>query len=102
MPLHQDKFEYVNHSTGEGKWLQHLPFTSEFYQYTTPNGSIIEPIDQVRDLGVLISADLSWDPHISQMTDSARKMCSWILSVFKSRDQLTMLTLYKILIRSDL
>ena len=102
MQLHEDKFEYVNHSTGEGNLLRNLPFTSEFYQYTTPNGSIIEPIDKVRDLGVLISANLSWDPHISIMTDSARKMCSWILSVFQSRDRLTMMTLYKSLIRSRL
>ena len=102
MQLHEDKFEYVNHSTGETKWLRNLPFSSEFYQYTTPNGSIIEPIDQVRDLGVLISSNLSWDPHITNMTDSARIMCSWILSVFKSRDQLTMMTLYKSLIRSRL
>ena len=102
MVLHEDKFEYMNHSTGTGKLLLNLPFTSEFYQYTTPSGIIMSPIDQIRDLGIIITSNLSWGPHISTMTDSARRMSSWILSVFKSRDELTMLTLYKSLVRSRL
>ena len=102
MVLHQDKFEYINHSTGEAKLLQNLPFTSEYYQYTTPNGSTITPTELVKDLGVTISSDLSWGPHIDNITDSARKMCSWILSVFESRDETVMMTLYKSLVRSRL
>ena len=100
MSLHQDKFEYMNHSCGDAKLLKHLPFTSEFYEYTTPSGAIITPKDTIRDLGVLISSDLSWGPHISNITDAARKMCSWILSVFATRDELTMMTLYNSLVRS--
>ena len=100
MVLHEDKFEYINHSTGESKLIQELPFTSEFYQYLTPNGSTIYPTDRVRDLGVLISSDLSWSPYITSITNSARVMGSWIFSVFKSRDKVTMLTLYKSLVRS--
>ena len=100
MSLHQDKFEYMNHSCGDAKLLKHLPFTSEFYEYTTPSGTIITPKDTIRDLGVLISSDLSWGPHINNITDAARKMCSWILSVFATRDELTMMTLYNSLVRS--
>ena len=82
--------------------LKGLPFASEFYSYTAPDGSLITPIDEVKDLGILISSNLSWGPHISTITDSARKMCNWIFSVFKTRDELTMLTLYKCLVRSRL
>ena len=102
MILHQDKFEYINHSTGEAKLLKNLPFTSELYQYTTPDGTTITPTELVRDLGVTISSDLSWGPHITNITDSARKMCSWIFSVFQSREEFTMMTLYKSLVRSRL
>ena len=100
MALHTDKFEYMNHSSGDAKLLKHLPFTSEYYEYTTPDGIIITPKDVIRDLGVLISSDLSWGPHINNVTDAARKMCSWILSVFETRDEVTLMTLYKSLVRS--
>ena len=100
MLLHEDKFEYMNHSCGEANLLKNLPFNSEFYEYTTPNGTIIATKDIIRDLGVLISSDLSWGPQITNITDGARKMCSWILSVFETRDELTLMTLYKSLVRS--
>ena len=102
MALHTDKFEYMNHAYGDSKLLKHLPFTSEFYEYTTPNGTIITPKEIIRDLGVLISSDLSWGPHIDNITDAARKLCSWILSVFNTRDELTLMTLYKSIVRSRL
>ena len=102
MALHTDKFEYMNHAYGDAKLLKHLPFTSEYYEYKTPDGVTITPKDVIRDLGVLISSDLSWGPHIDNITDATRKMCSWILSVFETRDEETLMTLYKSLIRSRL
>ena len=100
MVLHQDKFEYISHSTGEARLLKELPFTAEYHQYSTPNGTTLSPIDRVRDLGIHISSDLSWTPHIDIITDSARKMSSWIHSVFQSREEEPMLTLYKSIVRS--
>ena len=102
MALHQDKFEYMSHSYGDAKLLKHLPFNSEFYQYTTPNGTTMSPKDVIRDLGVHVSSDLSWGPQINNITDGGRKMCSWILSAFETRDELTLMTLYKSLVRSKL
>ena len=102
MVLHEDKFEYLNHSTGEAKLLKELPFTSELYQYQTPNGNSLSPVDLVRDLGVLITPDISWTSHINNMIDGARKMSSWVLSVFRSRDIDTMMTLYRSFVRSRL
>ena len=102
MVLHQDKFEYVNYSTGEAKLLKQLPFNHEYYQYITPDGTTLSPIETVRDLGVQISSDLSWSPHIENITDTARQMSAWILSVFQSRDEELMMILYKSLVRSRL
>ena len=102
MLLHEQKFEYLNHSTGQAKLLKELPFTTQFYQYITPNGSIISPSNCVRDLGVLITPDISWTLQIDSMIDSASKMISWIHSVFQSRDEETMMILYKSLVRSRL
>ena len=102
MMLHEKKFEYLNHSTGESKLLRELPYTSEFYQYSTPNGTVMTPVSSVRDLGVTITPDLSWSPHIDNIIINANKMSSWILSVFSTRDEETMSTLYKTLVRSRL
>ena len=102
MMLHERKFEYLNHSTGQCKLLKELPFTSELYQYTTPSGIVISPTNSVRDLGVKITPELSWSPYIDDMVSSANRMSSWILSVFSSRDKTSMLTLYKSLVRSRL
>ena len=102
MLLHTDKFEYLCHGSGMSKLLKQLPFSSQYYQYTTGDESQLEPTDIVKDLGVNIAADLSWSPHISIMCDDARKKISWVLSVFRDRSKITMLSLYKTLIRSKL
>ena len=101
MVLHTNKFEYLCHSTGSSKLLQELPFSSQFYQYTTKE-AIITPTITVRDLGINIVPDLQWSPHINIICDSARRITAWILSVFSDRSIDTMLILYKSLIRSRL
>ena len=101
MLLHQKKFELVTHSTGHSNLLQELPFYSELNEYHTED-AIISPQDKVRDLGVLISSNLSWSPHIAKITDDARKISSWILSVFLDRSAQTLLPLFKCLVRSRL
>ena len=102
MMLHEKKFEYINHSTGDSKLLKELPYTSELYQYSTPNDTVMSPVSSVRDLGVTITPDLSWSLHINNIITSANKMSSWILSVFSTRDEEIMSTLYKTLVRSRL
>ena len=55
MSLHEDKYEFFGHSVNRSNTL---PFTCEVYQYTTSKG-IFMPVDQLRDLGVTVNADLS-------------------------------------------
>lgn len=75
---------------------------NSFTNYTTPSGVIIERKPVVRDLGVLLSDDFTWRPHISNMVKNTRKMASWTLGVFRDRSKPVMLQLYKSLIRSRL
>ena len=100
MKLHTDKFEFLCHSTNRSKELKELPFSSQYYQYTTEDGSEITPTTIVKDLGINITPDLSWSPHINIITNNARKMAGWVLSVFADRSISTMIHLYKTLIRS--
>ena len=48
------------------------------------------------------SSDYTWSAHISTIAEEGRKMLSWILGIFQDRTRLTMLTLYKSMVRSKL
>ena len=100
MELHTDKFEYLCHTTGTSQLIQELPFSSQYFKYTTDDGAYITPTPIVRDLGINVVAGLRWSPHINIICDSARKLTSWVLSVFRDRSAKIMLPLYKCLIRS--
>ena len=102
MQLHENKFEVVNYCLNSSRLLRELPFMAEMYDYITTNGHTIQPTDVVRDLGIYLSNDLSWTPHIQQAVNSARKMAAWVLSVFRDRTPTIMLTLYKSMVRSKL
>ena len=73
MQLHQSKFELLTHSTGRAKLLSELPFSTQFTEYSTNDESVISPKPEVRDLGVTITEDLSWSPHINNITNDAKK-----------------------------
>ena len=100
MVLHQNKFELLIHRADQSHHLDQLPFYSEYTHYVTNDGSNISPSFYVKDLGVTISADLTWSKHISNITDDARKIASWVCSVFSNRTAKIMLPLYKTYVRS--
>ena len=51
----------------------------------------------------IVLPDYTWsEQHISTIAEDGRKMLGWVLSVFKDRSQLTMLTLFKSMVRSKL
>ena len=71
-------------------------------EYSTSCGHIIEPQVTVRDLGVYVSNERSWTPHIEKTIQGARQMAAWALSAFRDRSTIVMLTLYKSLVRPKL
>ena len=73
--FNDDKFEY-------------MPFGGPSERtYTAPSGSQIKKKEHVKDLGVYISSDLSFDYHISTLVKSAQQVSAWILRTFLSRDK---------------
>ena len=101
MELNEDKFQFVSHKL-KSTLLDHLPFSKEYLQYTTVDGQVLEPVDDVTDLGIQVSYDLSWTKHIGIMVNKARQSLSWALSVFYDRSVSTMMLLYKNYVRSRL
>ena len=66
--------------------------------YTSPNGSIIDTKEHVRDLGVTMSSNGNFSEHIRKICQSARNMCAWILRTFADRSHDLMLTTWKQLV----
>ena len=102
MALHKDKFEYMCHRLNRKNTLElaELPFVAELHQYSvSAQGNSLTPVGQLRDLGVLVSDDLSWTPHIKSIANKARQKAAWVLSVFQTRSPVIMLTLYKSMVR---
>ena len=102
MVLHEDKFELLVHRGNPNESLYELPFVCQTQTYKVSGGNMLYPTDQVKDLGVIVSSDMSWSHHVSSMASRAKKVAAWVLSAFKCRNRITMLTLYKSLIRSHL
>ena len=102
MQLHEQKSELVIHKHKPGDLLQELPFSPLTMSYNSSTGEALYPSENIRDLGVNVSHDLSWSRHISDTVVKARNVASWVLSVFKTRNKDVMLTLYKSLVRSIL
>ena len=67
--------------------------------YTSDTGNIIEQKNNVRDLGVKLSDDATFNTHISEVVKKASETCSWIHRTFHTRDRLSMLTLWKALVQ---
>ena len=103
MELHEKKFESLSYRLPANiKRGEQLPFQNDLTTYTTPSGIEIERKGLVRDLGVSLTDNFTWTPHINKMVASARKVASWVLGVFRDRSKVLMLQLYKSLIRSKL
>ena len=105
MKLHEDKFELLTYRgsiTNSKAYLDALPYSNDYMQYLTSDQGSIYPSSCVKDLGIYLSPDLSWSTHVNKVADSAKKIASWVLSVFSTRMPDVMLNLFKIMVRSKL
>ena len=71
-------------------------------QYAAPDKSIIQVKDNLRDLGVQLSSDLSFAVHIESIVIAASRLAGWGLRTFRRRSRNTMLTIFKTLIQPKL
>ena len=66
--------------------------------YTTPSGKVITEYEFVKDLGVTMQNNASFDLQINNIIEVGKQLSGWILRVFRNRSQQVMLTLWKSLV----
>ena len=94
MKLHEDKFELLCYQTNSPKLLQDPPFADQYLQYIIPARHIMTQKSNVKDLGAILSSDLSWSPHITTMIASDRKIARGY-RVYSETDQRRQCFYYK-------
>lgn len=102
MSLNQNKYELISFQCHPNNTLKELPFHTNTTTYTTPGGILLHPQQVVKDLGILVSNDMTWNSHILSIAAKATKKAAWVLNTFYSRSELMMITIYKSLVRSHL
>ena len=68
--------------------------------YYSPSFDIINPSENVLDLGINMSRNCSFDVHINILCKTCTELSGWILITFTSdsRDSITLMTLFNVLI----
>ena len=94
MEFNADKFECLQFKPSQDKALNH--------QYVAPDNSVIQVKDNLRDLGVQISTDLTFNLHIETIITSAARLAGWGLRTFRRRGRSTMKTILNTLIQPKL
>ena len=103
MELNEQKFELMIREVHKGGFgAREMPFGNQLYTYEVSDDVTLSSVDELRDLGVTMSADLSWGSHIGKIVSRGRSSAFWVMSVFGSREEEVMMTLYKSFVRSQL
>ena len=68
------------------------------FDYQGPDGESIQVKDSLKDLGVYLSSDLSFQLQVEKIVAAASRIAGWALRTFRGRSKLLMLTVLKTLI----
>ena len=94
MKFNSDKFECLRY------WSD--PTKAPVHQYLAPDMQEITVKSDLRDLGVQLSSNLSFNVHIENTVTAASKLVGWGLRTFWGRSRKVMLTLLKSFVQPKL
>ena len=75
-------------------------FSDYVNAYVSPNFYIIDNVSNLKDLGIIMSTNCSFEQHIIELCKRCTGLCGWILRTFSSRESTVMMTLFKSLVLS--
>ena len=74
------------------------PFKHDY----TLKGHILESVDTAKYLGITLSSNMSWEPHINNITAKANKILGFLKRNLQIRQEDTKSLAYKSMVRSNL
>ena len=94
MTFNSNKFKYVCYTPSDTSAHGNV--------YLCPKMNLIDKVNDIKDLGITMSANCNFDQHINNVFKQCSRLSGWILRTFISRDTTTMLTLFKCVVLSRL
>ena len=94
MLFNEKKFIHIRHTLAADEHTEEI--------YLTKEGHKITRVSETTDLGTTVTSTLSLREDIERSVKKARQKSGWALRTFKSRDRLTITTLYKSMVRPHL
>ena len=94
MKFNSSKFEWVRYTASKE--------AAPVFVYLGPDKSAIEQKDNLRDLGVRLSSNLSFSLQVEKAVSSASQMVGWGLRTFRGRNSFLLLTVFKSLVQPHL
>ena len=91
MRFNSDKFECIKYCADQAKFPD--------FQYLGPDSSPIKEKYDLRDLGIQLSSNLSFNIHIQNTVTASSRLVGWGLRTFWGRSRKVMLTLLKSLVQ---
>ena len=100
MQFNSKKFELVSYSSRQRNLHQInvIDKVFDYPEYYDPDGKIITSVDMVKDLGVKVCNDATFDAQISDCAIKGSRYASWILRVFRTREPSALMILFKSLV----
>ena len=90
MKFNSHKFQYVSFQSKSSATTNNT--------YLSPSNDILQPTNNVKDLGILMSSDCTFEEHINNVVKSCSRLVGWVLRTFSTRVMYTMITLFKSII----
>ena len=100
MMFNGTKFELVCYSARSRNLFE---INDQYRLFNYPNyfdvwGNLIKTMPSVRDLGITIECNASFQTHINNVVSKGRRQAGWVLRVFETRDLKPLLVLYRALV----
>ena len=97
MSFNNKKFQLVSYSA-RSRDLENINLCHKLFnypQYFDSCGNIISSTQHVKDLGVLVSDDATFQTHIAGSVRTGTRYAGWVLRTFKTRSAVPMMKLFK-------
>ena len=86
------------------EWMRYVASSevAPAYQYKSPENTDIVEKQDLKDLGVRLSTDLTFSLHIEKVVTTASQMVGWGLRTFRNRGSYLLITMFRSLVQPHL